>query len=100
VFREVQGFEEIPNEGGDRGIVPGGPDPRLAVCFVGDGYGDVFHGSQFDGEGWNLRSSSHCYCATAEGNLLQDGPESICGLLFLRRFFLEKRVRDEAAIGL
>ena len=38
-----QGFEEAPDEGGDRGIQLGGADTRAAVCLVGDGYRDVFH---------------------------------------------------------
>ena len=41
----VHGFEETPDEGGDRGSLPGCPNPREAVGFVGDGYRDVFHGT-------------------------------------------------------
>ena len=48
-----QGVEEVPDEGGDGGIAPGCTDAGVAIGFVGDGYGDVLHGSQPAGE-WSL----------------------------------------------
>ena len=36
--------EEILDDRGDRGVPFGGPNPRLVVGFVADGYSDVSHG--------------------------------------------------------
>jgi hypothetical protein len=38
-----QGFEQITDDRGERGVALGGPDPRAEVDVVGDGYGNVAH---------------------------------------------------------
>ena len=40
--------EEVLHDGGDGGVVLGGPDAGLAVGIVADGYGDVAHGCPLD----------------------------------------------------
>jgi hypothetical protein len=66
----VQGFEELPDEGGDRGTQLGCPNTRTEVGFVVDGNRDVFHGTPIR-RGGITRRFSIWDCAPRVGNYLQ-----------------------------